>query len=143
MDFIIVFFRDILDGPLYIVIAVVCIILICSCIGYLAEKSLNKRKKQQEYESSHARVSSDSNVDNSISMESNSETRNVPVMEYNQQSVSNNEIMNSQFTSNNNVMPNYSQQPSILPSGMVVPPTSGTNIQPPSVTNTIQNINKQ
>ena len=44
MDFIIMFFRDILDGPLYIIVAIISGILICSCIGYMAEVSLNKKK---------------------------------------------------------------------------------------------------
>lgn len=56
MDLIIGFFRDVLDGPLYIIIAVICGILICSCIGYLAEQSLNKKKKEQEYNETHTTV---------------------------------------------------------------------------------------
>lgn len=58
MDFIITFFRDILDGPLYIMVAIISGILICSCIGYMAEVSLNKKKAKKEYEESHADVSS-------------------------------------------------------------------------------------
>ena len=42
MDFIIAFFRDFLDGPVYIFVTVVNSILICSCIGYLGERYLNK-----------------------------------------------------------------------------------------------------
>ena len=48
MDFMIVFFRDILDGPLYIVVASICSILICSCIGYLGERYLNDKKTIME-----------------------------------------------------------------------------------------------
>lgn len=44
MDIIIIFFRDILSGPLYIIVSIVNSILICSCIGYLGEQYLNKRK---------------------------------------------------------------------------------------------------
>lgn len=58
MDFIITFFRDILDGPLYIIVAIISGILICSCIGYMAEVSLNKKKAKKEYEESHADLSS-------------------------------------------------------------------------------------
>lgn len=57
MDLIIGFFRDVLDGPLYIIVTIICVILICSCIGYLAEQSLNKKKKKKEYEETHATVS--------------------------------------------------------------------------------------
>ena len=44
MDFVIVFFRDVLDGPLYIAVSIVCSILICSCIGYMGEKYLVEKK---------------------------------------------------------------------------------------------------
>ncbi len=49
MDGLIVFFRDILSGPLYIVAVVVAIILIFACIGYLAEKSIDQKKIASQY----------------------------------------------------------------------------------------------
>ncbi len=49
MEFIITFFRDILDGPVYIVVTVICSILICACIGYLAEKRQLKKRKEEQY----------------------------------------------------------------------------------------------
>lgn len=49
MDFIITFFRDILDGPLYIIVVILNTILICSCIGYLGERYLNNKKKKGSY----------------------------------------------------------------------------------------------
>ena len=62
MDFIITFFRDVLDGPLYIIVAIICGILICSCIGYLGEQYLNKKKEKEEYDSSHAAIATDNAV---------------------------------------------------------------------------------
>ncbi len=56
MDIIITFFRDILDGPLYIGVVIVNSILICSCIGYMGEQYLNKQKAKQEFEATHAQV---------------------------------------------------------------------------------------
>ena len=58
MEFIIVFFRDILDGPLYIVVCVFCLLLICSCIGYLGERYLNKKKQKQtnQHATSHVEI---------------------------------------------------------------------------------------
>lgn len=53
MDFVIVFFRDILDGPLYIVVASICSILICSCIGYLGERYLKEKKEIAERMQTH------------------------------------------------------------------------------------------
>lgn len=59
MDIIITFFRDVLDGPLYVVIAIINSILICSCIGYLGEQYLNKQKKKEEYAATHVEVNND------------------------------------------------------------------------------------
>ncbi len=53
MDFVIVFFRDVLDGPLYIAVSVVCSILICSCIGYMGERYLEEKKQGEEFASKH------------------------------------------------------------------------------------------
>lgn len=53
MDFVIVFFRDVLDGPLYIAVSIVCSILICSCIGYMGEKYLVEKKEGEEFASKH------------------------------------------------------------------------------------------
>ena len=60
MDFIIVFFRDILSGPLYIAIVVINSILICSCIGYLGEQYLNRKKSKIKYDETHATIDANS-----------------------------------------------------------------------------------
>lgn len=57
MDFFITFFRDILDGPTYTIVSIICGILFCSCIGYLAEVHFNKKKQAIEYQNTHAEVS--------------------------------------------------------------------------------------
>ena len=57
MDFIISFFRDTLDGPLYIVVSIICGILSCSCIGYLGEQYLKKKHAKKEFDSTHVTVS--------------------------------------------------------------------------------------
>ena len=62
MDFIIVFFRDILNGPLYIAICVINSILICSCIGYLGEQYLNKKNAAKQYNNTYASVSNPTRV---------------------------------------------------------------------------------
>lgn len=51
MEQIIHFFRDTLDGPVYIAVAVVAGILLCACIGYLAEKSIKRKKMEKEGDS--------------------------------------------------------------------------------------------
>ena len=57
MEFVIVFFRDILDGPLYIVLVIVNSIFICSCIGYLGERYLKKEKNIEKNNSSYVSIS--------------------------------------------------------------------------------------
>ena len=54
MEQIIHFFRDTLDGPVYIVVAIIAGILLCACIGYLAEKSIKRKKALEEEENSSA-----------------------------------------------------------------------------------------
>ena len=49
MDIVIEFFRDTLDGPFYIAWVVVLVILIFACIGYLAEKGINKKHEKEKY----------------------------------------------------------------------------------------------
>ncbi len=49
MNFIISFFRDILDGPVYIITTVISSILFCACLGYLLEKSQNQKKEKEKY----------------------------------------------------------------------------------------------
>lgn len=66
MDFIITFFRDILDGPLYIVVAVLSGILICSCIGYLAERSIIKKREKRKYEQEHFNVDASSIANSNV-----------------------------------------------------------------------------
>ena len=56
MDFVIVFFRDVFDGPLYIGVSIVCSILICSCIGYMGERYLEEKKEGKEFASKHTSV---------------------------------------------------------------------------------------
>ncbi len=63
MDIIVVFFRDILDGPLYIIVALICGILFCSCIGYLAEQNNLKKAAKEKFNNSYATVA---NIDNSV-----------------------------------------------------------------------------
>lgn len=53
MDFVIVFFRDVLNGPVYIVVVSICSILICSCIGYMGERYLDEKKRIQEQKDTH------------------------------------------------------------------------------------------
>lgn len=57
MDIVISFFRDVLDGPLYIAIVVIGVILICAGIGYFAEKSQIARKKKKDFDAVHVTIS--------------------------------------------------------------------------------------
>lgn len=69
MDFVITFFRDVLDGTVYTTVAVIAGILICSCIGYLAEQSIMKKKNKQQYEQEYFSVRLDSKEKNNIAVD--------------------------------------------------------------------------
>ena len=79
MDFVIVFFRDILSGPLYYVIAVINSILICSCIGYLGERYLNEKKLRLEYVASHATVANANNGEGAVQAQNVDGQKQAPV----------------------------------------------------------------
>ena len=49
MDTVISFFRDTLDGPFYIAWVIILVIFIFACIGYLAEKGINKKHERERY----------------------------------------------------------------------------------------------
>ena len=76
MDSFVIFFRDTLDGPLYIVVVIVAVILLFACIGYLAEKSINRKKEAARY----AEVSQDTVVIKPVDEASASATPNPTVV---------------------------------------------------------------
>ena len=165
MEFIITFFRDILDGPIYVVVAIICVILICSCIGYLAETSLNKKKEKQKYDETHATVSANQNiaaptqdtvnqtvspnVPNSVNTVSSVENMNQsynPTMVQNQvPNMSQPSILNMSQPSVPNMsqpsVPNLNAQPYNPQLNPSIPPTMGSPVSQPTVVNTNQNIN--
>lgn len=60
MDTVISFFRDTLDGPFYITWVIILVIFIFACIGYLAEKGINKKHERERYatvDESHSNAS--------------------------------------------------------------------------------------
>ena len=166
MEFIITFFRDILDGPIYIVVAIICVILICSCIGYLAETSLNKKKAKQEYDETHADLSANQEIttpvsdaiEQSIPSDISNEANNVQPgvvmntvssVENNNQSYNPTMVQNQVPTMSQPSISNMSQpsvpnlnaqpyNPQVNPS---IPPTMGPPVEQPTVVNTNQNIN--
>ena len=88
MEFLLWFFRDFLDGPLYIILVIFSIILICAGIGYFAEKELNRKKEREKMRSNYTHVSNpntnlDSNVSNSL---------NFPNYPQNMGNISNNQM---------------------------------------------------
>ena len=139
MEFIITFFRDILDGPLYIVVAVISIILICSCIGYLAETSINKKKAKQEYENSHANLSANfSNISgsnlNQVSTVINTTESVEPQPSINGSVPEIGANENAAFQQMSSLNTNTPDQ------NIDVPLTMGTPIPPPTVTNQPKNM---
>lgn len=90
MDFVITFFRDILDGPLYFIVAFICGILFCSCIGYLGEVYLNKRKQAENFNKTYASV-----AENQV----NSQVIQDTYVNQNINTIQNTEQINQNFTS--------------------------------------------
>lgn len=76
MDFIITFFRDVLDGPLYIALVVFNSIMICSCIGYLGENYLNRKKAKDKYDSTYTKVSNETPVTPNTMQQSSQDNNN-------------------------------------------------------------------
>lgn len=143
MDFVITFFRDILDGPLYIIVAIISGILICSCIGYLAERSINKKKEKQKYEQEHYEVNQEEQT-NSNRVENNAVQQNISNNNINdvQDSVTVNANMNAipQSISNTDHLNQVQQPLPELPNNIQQPSTNINNST--TIVNPMQNIDK-
>lgn len=135
MDFIITFFRDILDGYLYIIVTVINSILICSCIGYMAEVSINKKKQEQQYNETHSTVNNTVQVASNVQTNINSMPSNVVV----QQTVPQVPVQNMQQSPTQTIQ-QVPPQGVVNPS-MSVPQTITTGVAAPNVINTVQDIN--
>ena len=69
MENIIHFFRDILDGPLYVIVVIISILLLCVCIGYLIDV---RQKRQHIYKEQEINSNQDA-----IVLNPNSEVKSV------------------------------------------------------------------
>lgn len=105
MDIIISFFRDVLDGPLYIAVVIISVILICAGIGYFAEKSQLRKKKEEELQKSYVSVS-DPRTQNSDDNSQNNIAESVPGNMVNGNVQSAVTQMPGTNISNNNSVPN-------------------------------------
>lgn len=69
MENIIHFFRDILDGSLYVIVVIISILLLCVCIGYLIDV---RQKRQHIYKEQEINSNQDAVV-----LNTNSEVKSV------------------------------------------------------------------
>ena len=69
MENIIHFFRDILDGPLYVIVVIISILLLCVCIGYFIDV---RQKRQHIYKEQEINSNQDAVV-----LNTNSEVKSV------------------------------------------------------------------
>lgn len=123
MEFLLWFFRDFLDGPLYIIVLIINIILICAGIGYFAEKSQIQKKKRQESDNNFVSVSNptiqsintnNNFVNQDINTNSNVINGNIQnavavnnnYVPYNNQVTNQNNITSQNTNFNNNYVPN-------------------------------------
>lgn len=159
MDFVITFFRDILDGPIYIIVAIISGILICSCIGYLAEVSINKKKAKEQYDNEHYQETANSHDNSAVSMKTKTIVPNAtnPINNIGGQVVSTNvDVSVNEIQNNNSVAPqqpsnamSQPQQSSPIPEMQSTQVLSGVQNIPSAPINTpnidinsMQNINK-
>ena len=79
MENIIHFFRDILDGPLYVIVVIISILLLCVCIGYLIDVRQKHIYKEQEINSNQDAVvlNTNSEVKSVYSGEDNTDSNDI------------------------------------------------------------------
>ena len=127
MDIVISFFRDTLDGPFYIVWVVVLVILIFACIGYLAEKGINKKHEREKYAAVNGNGGDVSIIQDVVVTE--------PVQnEVAQASLSNNTVVSNDINTNNNgvnssqVISASTNEVGVIPDVVATPGESVTNV---------------
>lgn len=130
MDIVISFFRDFLDGPLYIAVVVIGVILICAGIGYFAEKSQLRKKKEQELQNSYVSVSDPREQNSSFNTQSNATSLGNNTVPSNVVSGRVENVAMSQMT-NSNVLNNHS----VPNSNVVQSPVQNVAINNNSVSN--------
>lgn len=112
------FFRDILDGPLYIVIAILNFILICSCIGYLGEQYLNKKKEKKLFKENTVVVSNVQSTDTSLGvMASNAQNMVSTLQEANSVAATGSSVVNNAYSGYSNVSNPYGVNGADIPTG--------------------------
>ena len=127
MDIVISFFRDTLDGPFYIVWVVVLVILIFACIGYLAEKGINKKHEREKYAAVNGNDGDVSIIQDVVVTE--------PVQnEVAQASLSDNTVVSNDINTNNNgvnssqVISASTNEVGVIPDVVATPVESVTNV---------------
>ena len=127
MDIVISFFRDTLDGPFYIVWVVVLVILIFACIGYLAEKGINKKHEIEKYATVNGNDGDVSIIQDVVVTE--------PVQnEVAQASLSDNTVVSNDINTNNNgvnssqVISASTNEVGVIPDVVATPVESVTNV---------------
>ncbi len=143
MEQIIHFFRDTLDGPVYIIVAIVAGVLLCACIGYLAEKSIKRKKAEKEGDSTAPSMETKITTEQPVEKESVSTTPPVTptvgtIPEVNTQVASSVQQPVGQPVSSQG-MSTETPQPQAVPAAPVIPtitiPTGDTTSnEPPSST---------
>lgn len=139
MDIIITFFRDILDGYTYIIVSILSGILICSCIGYLAEVSINKKKNKKKYEESHAKVDNNQIINNDVLP--NDQIQQSVVIPQNSNQINTNYTDTMPLNNNSFASQNLNQtQPNIQNQINNIPGLNPNIPNIPTVTNTVERV---
>lgn len=99
MDYIIIFFRDILSGPLYIVDVAISSFFLCACIGYFGERYLNKKNEKNKANN----FASVSNNNSGTQYQQSAQSQPINYNQVNNNQVVQNNVNNQMINQYNNV----------------------------------------
>lgn len=117
MEIVLKFLTETLSGTTYIIVVVVAVILLFACIGFLAERSILRKKKEQLYAKENSDVSNQSVVEDVSVTMPNSVNLNAPQQAINQPNVTQPgspypaQVTSSVSSINRNGIPNVGTNP--------------------------------
>lgn len=70
MEAIVIFFRDVLSGTVYIIVSIVCFILICICVWQLIRRNRKAKEVEEQFASSHVVMINDKGEEETVEVSS-------------------------------------------------------------------------
>ena len=131
MEAVIVFFRDILSGTLYVVVSIVCSVLILLCLFLLVKRSKKLKGKVEEYEQSHIVIINAKGEEETIEIGKTSTSFNP----------SNNDVVNMSATASINNVPKSAVSTNSAVNSTIPPSKSVVTINPLEVASVSSTMN--